>query len=70
MDRARLYGNNRIYCGAHYPSDVAAGEVIGVMVGKDLVHNKQFKALMKKAREELTQAGLTSSIPKKESKKE
>ena len=70
MDRARLYGNNRIYCGAHYPSDVAAGEVIGVMVGKDLVHNKQFRALMKKARDELTQAGLTSSIPKKESKKE
>ena len=71
MDRARLYGNNRIFCGAHYPSDVAAGEVIGVMVGNDLVHNKKFKTLMKKAKEELAQAGLTSALAnKKEPKKE
>ena len=68
MDRARLYGNNRIFCGAHYPSDVAAGEVLGVMVGNDLVNNKKFKTLMKKAKEELIQAGLTSSPIKKDSK--
>ena len=68
MDRARLYGNNRIFCGAHYPSDVAAGEVLGVMVGNDLVNNKRFKTQMKKAKEELIQAGLTSSPLKKDSK--
>jgi acid phosphatase (class A) len=68
MDRARLYGNNRIFCGAHYPSDVAAGEVLGVMVGNDLVNNKRFKTQMKKAKEELIQAGLTISPLKKDSK--
>jgi acid phosphatase (class A) len=68
MDRARLYGNNRVFCGAHYPSDVAAGEVIGTMVGNDLVNNKRFKTLMRKAKEELVQAGITSAIPKESTK--
>jgi hypothetical protein len=38
------------------------------MVGNDLAHNKKFKTLMKKAKEELIQAGLTSSPLKKDSK--
>ncbi len=58
MDRAKLYGNNRIYCGAHWPSDVSSGQAIGSLVAQELLTNTHFKDLLDKSKAELTQAGL------------
>jgi acid phosphatase (class A) len=58
MERTRLYGENRINCGAHFPADVEGGQVIGTLVAKELITNKEFKLLMNEVREELVEAGL------------
>jgi acid phosphatase (class A) len=58
MERARLYGENRIYCGAHFPSDVVGGQVLGTLVATELLKNKSFQTLMRESREELVLAGL------------
>jgi acid phosphatase (class A) len=58
MERTRLYGENRINCGTHFPADVEGGQVIGTLVAKELITNKEFKLLMNEVREELVEAGL------------
>ena len=60
MNRARLYGENRINCGAHFPSDVAGGQALGTLVATELLKNSEFKSLMKDSRDEIALAGLTS----------
>jgi len=60
MERTRLYGENRVNCGAHFPSDVVGGQVLGTLVAKELLKHNEFKSLMKDSREELMLAGLTS----------
>jgi acid phosphatase (class A) len=59
MERARLYGENRINCGAHFPSDVSGGQVLGTLVAKELLKSNEFQLLMKASKEELASAGLT-----------
>ena len=59
LDRARLYGENRINCGAHFPSDVVAGQVLGTLVAIELIKNEEFKSLLKASKEELVNASLT-----------
>ena len=59
MERSRLYGENRINCGAHFPSDVSGGQVLGTLVAKELLKNNEFQLLMKASKEELASAGLT-----------
>ena len=59
MDRARLYGENRINCGAHFPSDVNSGQVLGSLVAFELLKNNEFKLLMQSSKEELVKASLT-----------
>ena len=59
LDRARLYGENRINCGAHFPSDVEAGQVLGTLVAMELLKNEEFKRLLKASRDELVNASLT-----------
>ena len=59
MERARLYGENRINCGAHFPTDVVGGQVLGTLVAKELINNQEFKLLMNEVRDELVEAGLT-----------
>ena len=53
MARAKLYGINRVYCGAHFPSDVTAGEVLGTLVGIELLKNSEFSSLLKLSKDEL-----------------
>ena len=59
MERSRLYGENRINCGAHFPSDVSGGQVLGTLVAKELLKNNEFQLLMKASKEEIISAGLT-----------
>ena len=59
MERSRLYGENRVNCGAHLPSDVTGGQVLGTLVAKELIRNQDFKLLMSEARDELVQLGLS-----------
>jgi acid phosphatase (class A) len=59
MERSRLYGENRINCGAHFPSDVSSGQILGTLVAKELLKNNEFQLLMKASKEELISAGLT-----------
>ena len=59
MERSRLYGENRINCGAHFPSDVSGGQVLGTLVAKELLKNNEFQLLMRASKEELASAGLT-----------
>ena len=59
LDRARLYGENRINCGAHFPSDVLAGQVLGTLVAMELLRSVEFKRLLKASKEELVNASLT-----------
>ena len=60
MERARLYGENRINCGAHFPSDVEGGHVLGTLVATELLKNKSFQTLLKESRKELVLAGLAN----------
>ena len=62
MERARLYGENRINCGAHYPSDVVGGQVLGTIVAIELLKNNEFKLLMQESKNELALAGITRGI--------
>ena len=59
MLRAHLYGENRVNCGAHFPSDVGGGQVLGSLVAMELLKNNDFKELMRASKDELAQAGLT-----------
>ncbi len=61
LDRAHLYGENRINCGAHFPSDVTGGQVLGSLIAFELLKNNEFKLLMDASKEELILAGLTRS---------
>ena len=60
MERTRLYGENRVNCGAHFPSDVAGGQVLGTLVAVELLRNSEFKLLVEGARDELVKVGFTT----------
>ena len=53
------YGHDRMVCGHHYRSDVVAGEVLGAVVGVQLLHSPALKSDIDAARAELRAAGLT-----------
>jgi acid phosphatase (class A) len=60
MEHARLFGENRINCGAHFLCDVVGGQVLGTLVATELLKNNSFQILLKESREELILAGLTN----------
>ena len=51
--RGREFGDSRVVCGVHYPSDVEAGRVIGAAVVARLHADDAFKAAMSEAGAEL-----------------
>lgn len=51
--RGVAYGESRLVCGFHYPSDVEAGRAVGAAVGKALLASAAFKRELEKARAEL-----------------
>ncbi len=56
FDRAAAYRLNREIGGAHYPSDVRAGEMAGTLIAAALFQNQAFQADFDKARAELRPA--------------
>jgi acid phosphatase (class A) len=55
MARAAEYGQSRLICGMHFPSDVAAGQTIAAAVIAHLDASPEFQADLARAREELAQ---------------
>ncbi len=54
LARAREYGDSRVVCGAHYPSDVEAGRTVAAAALARLHAEPEFRAAMDAARAEFT----------------
>lgn len=52
LARGRQMGEDRVIAGAHYVSDVAAGQKLGAEIGAKLLANPEFQKELTKAREE------------------
>lgn len=53
LARARAYGESRIVCGVHYPSDVEAGRMTGAALVASLDASAEFRRDLAVARQEL-----------------
>ena len=59
--RAAEYGQSRIRCGMHYPSDIEAGKISAYVIATALLRNATFQAQFAPAKAELRKAiGLTA----------
>lgn len=58
MSRAELYAQNRILCGVHHPFDVRSGQVLGTVIGLEVLRSPDFKPYLDAARAELVAKGL------------
>lgn len=56
LQRGRDYGDSRVVCGFHYPSDVEASRMLGAAVIARLHADAQFRRDMEAARRELARA--------------
>ena len=63
FSRGRAFGDNRVVCGVHWPSDVQAGQTIAAAVVARLHAKPEFVAEMQRARAELAQAALSPRKP-------
>jgi acid phosphatase (class A) len=59
LARAQLYGENRILCGFHFRSDVAAAQQYGTVLAVEMLQHPRFHGWFLEARQELIAAGLT-----------
>jgi len=59
LSRAKLYGEHRLVCGAHFRSDIAAGQALGTALALKLMDVPSFRADFDTAKAELIKAGLT-----------
>jgi acid phosphatase (class A) len=56
LERARVFAQSRVVAGVHYPSDIEAGRVAGILVAAFLFASPQFRAEEAAARRELRTA--------------
>ena len=56
LSRARAYGESRVVCGVHYPSDIESGRANGSILVAALHSSAEFRADMDKARAEVEAA--------------
>jgi acid phosphatase (class A) len=53
LARGRVYGESRVVCGVHYPSDVDAGRTVSTGLVTALSANPEFRADVREARAEI-----------------
>lgn len=58
LERSKQFAENRLICGFHFRSDIAAGQQFGTIMAIRLMQNPQFAADMNAARTELAAAHL------------
>ena len=63
LQRGRAFGQSRVVCGVHWPSDVAAGQLIGAAVVARLHSNADFLAQLGAARDEIAAARAAGAKP-------
>ena len=59
LARSKVFADHRLVCGAHFPSDLVAGQALGTALALKLMEVPSFKADYAAAKAELVQAGLT-----------
>lgn len=60
LRRGMDYGESRVICGMHFPSDIVAGQLVATAVVERLASSPEFVADLTCAREELAGRGLTA----------
>ncbi len=60
LARAARYGQSRIVCGQHFRSDVAAGQMLGLLIAERLMAKPEFRAAFAAAHSELLAAGIAA----------
>jgi len=60
LSRARAYGESRVVCGVHYPSDIQAGRTVASALFSALQDNAVYRADLERARAELARARAAS----------
>jgi acid phosphatase (class A) len=58
LARAQQYGEDRLVCGVHFRSDIAAGQTLGTAIGAELLQTPALQPDLEAARRELIAAGL------------
>lgn len=60
LARAAHYGQSRIVCGQHFRSDVAAGQMLGLLIAERLMGKPEFRSAFAAAHSELVAAGIAA----------
>jgi acid phosphatase (class A) len=55
LERGREYGDSRVVCGVHYPSDVEAGRLVAASIVARLHSDQEFRTFLEAARVELAE---------------
>jgi acid phosphatase (class A) len=63
LARANQIGDDRVIAGVHFPSDVAAGKILGTQIAKLLLANDKFKSEFAAAKAECQAAAGSASVP-------
>ena len=65
LKRGLAYGESRVVCGVHFPSDIDAGRVVGATIVTALKANPQFQAdfVVARAEFERARAAQTEAVP-------
>ncbi len=61
LQRAADYAHDRLVCGAHYRSDIVAGQAMGTVIGTELLHAPALQDEIAASRRELAIAGVTAA---------
>jgi acid phosphatase (class A) len=61
LQRAADYAHDRLVCGAHYRSDIVAGQAMGTVIGTELLQAPALQGEIAAARRELAAAGVTAA---------
>jgi acid phosphatase (class A) len=59
LTRAKAYGESRVICGVHFPSDLTASQGLGTAIALEFMDSPAFKKDFAAAKAELITAGLT-----------